>query len=191
MSHAAQYMAETERIAQTLDTQAIELLAYDLRSLRERGGRLFCIGLGGGAANASHAANDFRKLCGIDTYCPTDNVAEFSARANDEGLYSVFSGYLTVCALTSKDAVMTFSVGGGTHNVSGSIVNALDGAKEKGAKIFGIVGSDGGHTRKLADRVVLVPTPPSRITPHTEAFQLVVLHCLVSHPALQKNPTKW
>jgi D-sedoheptulose 7-phosphate isomerase len=184
-------MAETERIAQTLDTQAIELLAYDLRSLRERGGRLFCIGLGGGAANASHAANDFRKLCGIDTYCPTDNVAEFSARANDEGLYSVFSGYLTVCALTSKDAVMTFSVGGGTHNVSGSIVNALDGAKEKGAKIFGIVGSDGGHTRKLADRVVLVPTPPSRITPHTEAFQLVVLHCLVSHPALQKNPTKW
>ena len=169
-------------------------LAGELKALRERGGRLFFLGVGGSAGNCGHAVNDFRKLCGIEAYAPTDNVSELTARTNDEGWHTVFAEWLRTSRANDKDAVFVFSVGGGNleKNVSPNIVSALKEAKERGTKIFGVVGRDGGYTKKVGDCVIVVPTvDASRVTPHAEAFQAVVWHCLVSHPALQQIATKW
>jgi len=194
MSHASKYMDEVAQIAASLPSDRIDDLAEALKSVREKQGRLFLLGVGGSAANCSHAANDFRKLCGIEAYAPTDNVSELTARINDEGWESAFSGWLEVSRLAGSDAVFVMSVGGGDleRNVSPNLVQALDLAKDRGAAIFGIVGRDGGYAAKVGDLVIVVPTvDPERVTPHTEAFQAVVWHCLVSHPALQVNATKW
>ena len=194
MNPVADYLREVSEIAQIMHQQTIEKLCDELAALRERGGRLFFIGVGGSAANCSHAVNDFRKLCGIEAYAATDNVSELTARTNDQGWSSVFSEWLKGSRAGSNDAVMVFSVGGGNleKNVSPNIVAALQEAKARGLKIFGIVGRDGGYTKEIGDVVVVVPTVSSaHVTPHTEAFQAVVWHCLVSHPKLQINPTKW
>jgi D-sedoheptulose 7-phosphate isomerase len=177
-----------------MDLQAVEQLAQELVALRERGGRLFLLGVGGSAGNCSHAVNDFRKLCGIEAYTPVDNVSELTARTNDEGWDTVFSEWLRVSQANSRDAVLVFSVGGGNaeKKVSTNIVAGLKEAKERGLKVMGVVGRDGGYTKQVGDAVVVIPTvDASRVTPHTEAFQAVVWHCLVSHPALQRLATKW
>jgi len=192
--HATQFFAEVQQVAQRIDVDAIEALARELVELRSRGGRLFLLGVGGSAANCSHAVNDFRKLCGIEAYAPTDNVSELTARTNDEGWETVFSAWLKTSKASAKDAILVFSVGGGNaeKNVSANIVSGLKEAKLRGLKVFGIVGRDGGYTRQVGDCVVVVPTvDASRVTPHTEAFQAVVWHCLVSHPDLQQISTKW
>jgi D-sedoheptulose 7-phosphate isomerase len=192
--HSNIFFAEAAKIAQTIDTAAVETLAKELAELRQRRGRHFFLGVGGSAANCSHAVNDFRKLCGIEAYTPVDNVAELTARTNDEGWETVFAAWLKTSQATRNDAVFVFSVGGGNleKNVSANIVAGLKEAKQRGMKIFGVVGRDGGYTRQVGDCVVLVPTvDASRVTPHTEAFQAVVWHCLVSHPALQQISTKW
>lgn len=192
--HTETYFSEVVEIASEIDLGLIEQLAEELVDLRERGGRLFFIGVGGSAGNCSHAVNDFRKLCGIESYAPVDNVSELTARTNDEGWATVFSGWLRVSKATSNDAVFVFSVGGGDleRNVSPNIVEGLKLAKELGLRIFGVVGRDGGFTKKVGDCVVVIPTvDASRVTPHSEAFQAVVWHCLVSHPVLQQLPTKW
>jgi D-sedoheptulose 7-phosphate isomerase len=192
--HAQTYFQEVSKLAQMIDLQAVERLAVELAALRERGGRLFLLGVGGSAGNCGHAVNDFRKLCGIEAYAPTDNVSELTARTNDEGWDTVFSAWLRTSRANEKDAVLVFSVGGGNleKNVSPNIVAGLKEAKLRGLKVFGVVGRDGGYTKQVGDCVVLVPTvDPSRVTPHTEAFQAVVWHCLVSHPALQQIATKW
>ena len=165
-----------------------------LSDLRKRQGRLFILGVGGGAGNATHAVNDFRKIVNIESYTPTDNVSELTARVNDEGWETVFSKWLEVSRLNAKDGILVFSVGGGNleKNISVNIVGALKLAKEVGASILGVVGRDGGYTAKVADACVIVPTlSPETVTPHTEAFQAVVWHMLVSHPALLANPMKW
>jgi D-sedoheptulose 7-phosphate isomerase len=188
------YFEQVGEIARRIDGQQIEALAEALVQLRDRGGRLFLLGVGGSAANCAHAVNDFRKLCGIETYAPTDNVSELTARTNDEGWETVFAGWLEISRLSDRDAVLVFSVGGGNieRNVSMNIVRALERAKAVGATILGVVGRDGGYTRRVGDRVVVIPTVDDRhVTPHTEAFQAVVWHCLVSHPALQRQATKW
>jgi D-sedoheptulose 7-phosphate isomerase len=192
--HARTYFEEVEQVARAMDVAAIEKLAGELSALRDRAGRLFFLGVGGSAANCAHAVNDFRKLCGIEAYAPTDNVAELTARTNDEGWDSVFAAWLRTSRAGERDAVFVFSVGGGDleKNVSANIVAALKEAKSRGTKVFGVVGRDGGYARKVGDCVIVVPTvEASRVTPHTEAFQAVVWHCLVSHPALQKTATKW
>jgi len=192
--HSSQFFAEVGQVAQRIDVEAIEALAQDLVALRDRGGRLFLLGVGGSAANCSHAVNDFRKLCGIEAYAPTDNVSELTARTNDEGWETVFAAWLRTSKAGPNDAILVFSVGGGNaeKNVSANIVEGLKEAKKRGLKVFGIVGRDGGYTKQVGDRVVLVPViDASRVTPHTEAFQAVVWHCLVSHPALQQISTKW
>lgn len=192
--HARVFFQEVASIAQGIDLQAVERLAQELVALRERGGRLFLLGVGGSAANCSHAVNDFRKLCGIEAYTPVDNVSELTARTNDEGWDTVFSEWLRVSKANSRDAVFVFSVGGGNaeKKVSTNIVAGLKEAKERGLKVLGVVGRDGGYTKQVGDAVVVVPTvDASRVTPHTEAFQAVVWHCLVSHPALQRIATKW
>lgn len=194
MSHAERYFTEAIAILQKLDADAVERLAARLAELRANGGRLFLLGVGGSAANCSHAVNDFRKLCGIEAYTPVDNVSELTARTNDEGWDSVFAEWLKVSRANSKDAIFVFSVGGGDadRNVSPNLVAALKEAKTRGLSIFGVVGRDGGYTRKVGDVVVVVPTvDAARVTPHTEAFHAVVWHCLVSHPALQLTATKW
>jgi D-sedoheptulose 7-phosphate isomerase len=194
MSHAATFLGETVEIARRIDPAAIEALCGELTDLREREGRLFIIGVGGSAGNAAHAVNDFRKLCGIEAYAPTDNVSELTARTNDEGWPTVFSEWLKVSRANAKDAILIFSVGGGNmeKNVSPNIVAAIALAKERGLRVLGVVGRDGGYTKKAGDCVVVIPTvEDSRVTPHAEAFQAVVWHCLVSHPKLQKNATKW
>jgi len=188
------FLAEVEEIARRLDVAAIEKMATLLVRVREASGRLFIIGVGGSAANASHAVNDFRKLAGIEAYAPTDNVAELTARVNDDGWPKVFEAWLQVSRLKASDAVLVFSVGGGSveKNVSPNIVAALDYAKAVGSSILGIVGRDGGYTARVADACVIIPTVhPERITPHSEAFQAVVWHLLVSHPALQQTATRW
>jgi D-sedoheptulose 7-phosphate isomerase len=193
-SHAANFLAEAAEIARRLPAETIEALCAELVSLRERDGRLFIMGVGGSAGNCSHAVNDFRKLCGIEAYAPTDNVSELTARTNDEGWPTVFVEWLKVSRANAKDAILVFSVGGGNieKNVSPNIVRAIEESKARGLKVFGIVGRDGGYTRKAGDVVVVIPTiEESRVTPHAEAFQAVVWHCLVSHPKLQKNATKW
>lgn len=192
--HVTQFFKEVTQVAETIDHALIEQLATELAALRERGGRLFLLGVGGSAGNCSHAVNDFRKLCGIEAYAPTDNVSELTARTNDEGWDTVFSGWLKVSKANANDAVLVFSVGGGNleKNVSPNIVAGLKEAKARNLKIFGVVGRDGGYTKQVGDVVVVVPTvADSRITPHAEAFQAVVWHCLVSHPALQQMATKW
>lgn len=191
---AKEYLSEAARIASSLDAEAIERLAFELASLRDRGGRLFFLGVGGSAGNCGHAVNDFRKLCKIEAYAPTDNVSELTARTNDEGWETVFSEWLGVSRANANDAVFIFSVGGGNaeKNVSVNLVRALEKSQELGLKIFGIVGRDGGFTKRVGDEVIVVPTvEASRVTPHTEAFHAVIWHCLVSHPALQLQATKW
>lgn len=192
--HAKQYFEEVSAVARSIDLAAVENLVVELDALRARGGRLFFLGVGGSAANCSHAVNDFRKLCGIEAYTPVDNVSELTARTNDEGWETVFVAWLRTSKARAEDAVFVFSVGGGNleKNVSVNIVHALKEAKERGMKVMGVVGRDGGYTKKIGDAVVVVPTvEASRITPHTEAFHAVVWHCLVSHPTLQKLATKW
>lgn len=194
MTHTQQFFAEVQTIAATLDYATVERLSQDLAALREREGRLFILGVGGSAANSAHAVNDFRKLCGIEAYAPTDNVSELTARTNDEGWHTVFSEWLKVSHAKARDAVLVLSVGGGNieKNVSANIVVALQEARGRGMKIFGIVGRDGGYTKHVGDVVVVIPTvDDARVTPHAEAFQAVVWHCLVSHPVLQQNNTKW
>lgn len=194
MSHVDSYFEEAARICERIDRDAIERLATALADLRARGGRLFVLGVGGSAANAAHAVNDFRKLCGIEAYAPTDNVAELTARTNDEGWETVFAGYLRISRISESDAILVLSVGGGdpAHGVSVNLVRAVDAAKAAGAAVFGIVGRAQGDTARRGDIVVTVPTvAESRVTPHAEAFQTVVWHCLVSHPALQLQATKW
>jgi D-sedoheptulose 7-phosphate isomerase len=192
--HVQTYFQEVVKVAQQIDVALIEKLALELKALREREGRLFFLGVGGSAGNCGHAVNDFRKLCDIEAYAPTDNVSELTARTNDEGWETVFAAWLRTSRASAKDAVFVFSVGGGNleKNVSANIVAALKEAKSRGLKVFGVVGRDGGYTRTVGDCVVVVPTvEASRVTPHTEAFQAVVWHCLVSHPALQQTATKW
>lgn len=191
MSHTTNYLSEVSEIVSNFPHEDVEDLARSLLALRQRGGRLFCLGVGGGQANACHAVNDFRKLCGIEAYSPP--FAEYSARANDEGLETTFKEWLKGCNPDIKDAVMVFSVGGGDtlKHVSMNIVQALKYCIDNGIKVFGIVGRDGGYTKIVGDSVVIVPSAAERVTAHTEAFQMVVLHCLVSHPMLQKNKTKW
>jgi D-sedoheptulose 7-phosphate isomerase len=194
MNFSARFLAEVEEVARLLDAATIERMASLLANVRERSGRLFILGVGGSAGNASHAVNDFRKLVGIETYAPTDNVSELTARVNDEGWPSVFEAWLRVSRLQSRDAILVFSVGGGSveRNVSPNIVAALDYAKSVGASVLGIVGRDGGYTASVADVCVIIPTVhPDRITPHAEAFQAIVWHLLVSHPTLQQKATKW
>ena len=189
-----QFLKESVEIIQKLDAGVIERLATGLAAARDGGGRLFILGVGGSAGHASHAVNDFRKLCAFESYAPTDNVSELTARVNDEGWGTSFSEWLKVSRLGAKDAVLVFSVGGGNKekNVSPNLVLALELAKVAGARVFGIVGKDGGYTAKVADACVVIPTASSdRITPHTEGLCAVVWHLLVSHPALKRAPTKW
>jgi D-sedoheptulose 7-phosphate isomerase len=192
--HSKTFFGEVATIADSIDVSGIENMAKELAALRERGGRLFFLGVGGSAANCSHAVNDFRKLCGIEAYTPVDNVSELTARTNDEGWDTVFAAWLKTSKANKNDAVFVFSVGGGDveKNVSANIVAGLKEAKQRSMKIFGVVGRDGGYTKEVGDCVVVVPTVElSRVTPHTEAFQAVVWHCLVSHPELQQISTKW
>jgi len=194
MGHASVFLAEMQEIAARMPADAIEQLCAELVELRAREGRLFLLGVGGSAGNCGHAVNDFRKLCGIEAYAPTDNVSELTARANDEGWHTIFSEWLKVSHANEKDALLIFSVGGGDleNNVSPNLVTAIQEAKSRRLKIFGIVGRDGGYTGQVGDVVVVIPTvEPSRVTPHSEAFQAVVWHCLVSHPKLQMVATKW
>ena len=194
MTFTDQFLQEVEVVARRLDRQAIEQTAELLARVRSRGGRLFILGVGGSAGNASHAVNDFRKIVGLEAYAPTDNESELTARTNDEGWVTVFARWLQTSRLTSRDAVLVLSVGGGSveKNVSPNLVAAVDLAKRVGASILGIVGRDGGYTAKVADVCVIVPTDnPLHTTPHTEAFQAIVWHLLVSHPALKVHETKW
>jgi len=191
---SAQFLEESISVIKALDAAAIESMAEGLAAARGGGGRLFILGVGGSAGHASHAVNDFRKLCGFEAYAPTDNVSELTARTNDEGWDTTFVEWLRTSRLSSKDAVLVFSVGGGNKekNVSTNLVRALELAKERGAKVFGIVGRDGGYTKQVAEACVLVPVVhKDRITPHTEGFAAVVWHLLVSHPKLQTAATKW
>ncbi|HTR39789.1 MAG TPA: SIS domain-containing protein [Bryobacteraceae bacterium] len=191
---AATFIAESIAILERVDTAAIERMAAGLAGVREAGGRLFILGVGGSAGHASHAVNDFRKLCGFEAYAPTDNVSELTARANDEGWDTCFSGWLAGSRIGARDAVLVFSVGGGSRekNVSVNIVRALETASASGAHIFGIVGRDGGFTRQAAEEcLVIPPLAADRITPHTEGLCAVLWHLLVSHPLLQRAATKW
>ncbi|MDP3938487.1 MAG: SIS domain-containing protein [Deltaproteobacteria bacterium] len=193
-SHARAYLMEAGEICLQIDHDLIDRLAGELAALRARGGRLFLLGVGGSAANCSHAVNDFRKLCGIEAYTPVDNVAELTARTNDEGWDTVFGPWLEVSQANDRDAVFVLSVGGGDieRNVSVNLVRGLDEAKRRGLRIYGVVGREGGYTKQIGHVVVVVPTVNFRhVTPHTEAFQAVVWHCLVCHPQLQIAATKW
>ena len=194
MSHASDFFAGAADISRRLDAEKVEALASELVALRGRGGRLFILGVGGSAGNAGHAVNDFRKLCGIEAYAPTDNVSELTARTNDEGWETVFVEWLKVSRLNSSDAVLIFSVGGGNleRNISPNLVSAVQHAKHVGARVLGVVGKENGYTAQVGDIVVVIPVVrDDMVTPYSEAFQAVVWHCLVSHPALQAKPTKW
>lgn len=194
MGFAEQYLAETARIAGELPAERIEALAQLLRDVRDREGRVFFIGVGGGAGHASHAVCDFRKIAGIEAYCPADNVSELTARANDEGWDTVYAEYLKGSRINRRDLVFVFSVGGGdvARNISTNLVRAVETAREAGASIAAVVGRDGGFTATVADVAVIVPTVnPSLVTAHTEAFQAVVWHLLISHPLLQLRGMKW
>jgi D-sedoheptulose 7-phosphate isomerase len=194
MEYARRHLNEAVDIIRSLNIDAIERVADALARLRERGGRLFFLGVGGSAANCSHAVNDFRKIAGIEAYAPTDNVSELTARTNDEGWATVFVAWLKVSRLSPADAIFVFSVGGGDlqKNVSPNLVLALQHAKAVGATILGVVGRDGGYTATVADACIVVPTVNAEtVTPHTEAFQAVLWHLLVSHPKIKTNETKW
>jgi D-sedoheptulose 7-phosphate isomerase len=194
MSHTETYFDQVGAIARTIDRAGIERLADALAALREGGGRLFLLGVGGSAGNCSHAVNDFRKLCGIEAYTPVDNVSELTARTNDEGWETVFAAWLRTSRAGPRDAVLVFSVGGGdaARNVSANIVRGLEEAKARGLKIFGVVGRDGGFTKQVGDEVIVIPTvDPKAVTPLSEAYQAVVWHCLVSNPKLAIQEAKW
>jgi D-sedoheptulose 7-phosphate isomerase len=194
MSYARQHLDEAARIIAALDIDAVERVAQALAAVRAQGGRLFFLGVGGSAGNASHAVNDFRKLAGFEAYAPTDNVSELTARTNDEGWDTVFAAWLQGSRLRREDALFVFSVGGGSleQNISPNIVRALQFAQQVGATIVGVVGRDGGYTARAATACVVVPTVnPDTVTPHAEAFQAVIWHLLVSHPLLKSAPTKW
>ncbi len=194
MTFTEQFLAEASEIIRRVDAGSVEAVASLLAACRAAGGRLFILGVGGSAANASHAVNDFRKICGLEAYAPTDNVSELTARTNDEGWASVFEGWLRVSRLRAADMLLIFSVGGGNleKQVSPNLVAAIRYAKSVGARVAGIVGRDGGFTREAADACILVPVVnPRHVTPHTEAFQAVLWHLLVTHPALKAAETKW
>ena len=194
MTFTQQYLEETQKVVAGLDAAAIEKSVDELARVRERGGRLFILGVGGSAANAGHAVNDFRKICGFEAYAPTDNVSELTARTNDEGWATVFSEWLKGSRLCAKDGLLIFSVGGGNleKNVSPNLVSAIQIARQVGASVIGIVGRDGGFTAKEATACVIIPTVNTEhVTPHSEAFQAVVWHLFVSHPKLKVNRTKW
>ena len=194
MSYVQDYLGEVHNVVDGIDASEIERMVELLRGLRAKGGRLFFLGVGGGAGNASHAVNDFRKICGIESYTPSDNVSELSARVNDDGWDTVFANWLKGSKLLDSDGVFVFSVGGGNaeKNISANLVYALKYAKEVGAKIFGVVGRDGGYTAQVADACVIVPTiNPDTVTPHTEAFQAVIWHLIVSHPEMLISEMKW
>ena len=194
MNYSQQHLDESLEITKAINADTIEGMVDLLADVKSTGGRLFVLGVGGSAANAGHAVNDFRKLAGIETYAPTDNVAELTARTNDEGWETVFSGWLRVSKLNAKDCLFVLSVGGGNKdkNVSPNLIEAIDLAKQVGARVTGIVGRDGGYTAQNADICLVVPTVnPSNVTPHSESFQAVIWHLLVSHPKLKSNPTKW
>jgi D-sedoheptulose 7-phosphate isomerase len=193
-AHIARYFDQVRDIASQLDLSAVERLVAELVALRERGGRLFFLGVGGSAANCGHAVNDFRKLAGIEAYTPTDNVSELTARTNDEGWDTVFAAWLATSRAGADDAVFVMSVGGGDleRNISPNLVRGLDEARRRKTRILGIVGRDGGYTKRVGDVVVVVPTvDPGLVTSHAEAFQGVIWHCLVSHPSLAIQATKW
>jgi D-sedoheptulose 7-phosphate isomerase len=194
MSFAKLFLDEVQKVTAQLDAQAIEGAVDELARVRERGGRLFILGVGGSAANASHAVNDFRKICGFECYAPTDNVSELTARTNDEGWATIFAEWLKGSRLGAKDGLLVFSVGGGNleKNVSPNLVAAIQLARQCGAAVVGVVGRDGGYTAKAATACVIVPTVnPEHVTPHSEAFQAVIWHLLVSHPKLKVAKTKW
>lgn len=193
-TYSSKYLDEVSRIAASLDTGEIDRMVHELLDVRRKNGRLFFLGVGGGAGNASHAVNDFRKIAGFEAYAPTDNVSELSARANDDGWDSVFVRWLNGSRLGRHDAVFVLSVGGGDRerNISSNLVSAVEHAKERGAKVLGIVGRDGGYTAKVADACVVVPIVNSEtVTPHTESFQAVVWHLIVSHPEIMVSEMKW
>ena len=194
MKYIEQYFKEAKAILDNIDVEQIQIMVDLLINLKESNGRLFILGVGGGAGHASHAVNDFRKICGIEAYAPTDNVSELTARINDDGWETAYVNWLKISNLSSKDIILVFSVGGGNleKQISVNIVNSLEHAKEKGTRICGVVGRDGGYTAKVADACVVIPPVNSEtITPHTEGFQAVVWHLLVSHPELQKYEMKW
>jgi D-sedoheptulose 7-phosphate isomerase len=194
MSYSKEHLREATEIIAKLDPALCETAVQLLASVRARGGRLFVLGIGGSAANASHAVNDFRKIAGIESYTPTDNVSELTARTNDDGWTSVFTEWLKGSRLSEKDAILVLSVGGGSleKNVSPNLVSALYLAKERGSAILGIVGRDGGYTAQIADVAIVIPTVnPANVTPHTEAFQAMVWHLWISHPILKLTETKW
>jgi D-sedoheptulose 7-phosphate isomerase len=194
MSFAKEFLAEVQQVTAQLNADAIETCADELVKIRERGGRLFILGVGGSAGNAGHAVNDFRKICGFEAYAPTDNVSELTARTNDEGWATVFSEWLKGSRIHAKDGLLIFSVGGGNleKNVSPNLVSAIQLAKKVGASVIGIVGRDGGYTAQAATACVIVPTVnPVHVTPHSEAFQGIIWHLFVSHPKLKVAPTKW
>jgi len=194
MSFTNQFLTEVQLVAAQLNEAAIEKCADELATIRERGGRLFILGVGGSAGNAGHAVNDFRKICGFEAYAPTDNVSELTARTNDEGWPTIFAEWLKGSRINANDGLLIFSVGGGNleKNVSPNLVNAIQLAKKVGAAVVGIVGRDGGYTAKEATACVIVPTiNPAHVTPHSEAFQAVIWHLFVSHPKLKVAQTKW
>jgi D-sedoheptulose 7-phosphate isomerase len=194
MTFVQTHLREAITIIEQLDAERIEQLAQELVTLRANGGRLFFLGVGGSAGNCSHAVNDFRKIAGIESYAPTDNVSELTARTNDEGWHTIFAEWLKVSRFNNKDALFVLSVGGGNleKNISPNLVHAVQLAKQVGAKVLGIVGRDGGYTAQMGDAVVVVPTVnPDSITPHSEAFQAVIWHLLVTHPDVKASQTKW
>jgi D-sedoheptulose 7-phosphate isomerase len=194
MSYSQQHLDETSQILSQISSDTVESIVRLLKEVKHDKGRIFFLGVGGSAANAGHAVNDFRKLAGIESYAPTDNVAELTARTNDEGWSTVFSEWLKVSNLSSIDCLFILSVGGGDkeRGVSANLCEAIDYGKSKGAKITGIVGRDGGYTGKMADVCLIVPTVNlTTVTPHSESFQTIIWHLMVSHPELKKNPTKW
>jgi D-sedoheptulose 7-phosphate isomerase len=194
MKFIEQYLKEASQVLAQLNKEKIRQGAQLLAETRTRKGRLFLLGVGGSAANASHAVNDFRKLAGLEAYAPTDNVSELTARTNDEGWASIFENWLRISRLRADDLVLVFSVGGGNteKNISPNLVSALKYAKQVGSRVIGIVGRDGGFTAQVADCCIIIPTVnPEHVTPHTEAFQVLVCHLLVSHPLLKSSPTKW
>ncbi len=193
MTYSELYLREVGEIAASVPAERMEAMASGIAAIRERGGRLFILGVGGGAGHASHAVNDFRKICHLEAYTPSDNVSELTARTNDEGWETTYSAWLRTSRLCDRDGLLVFSVGGGNreHGISMNIVGALELAKEVGASIYGIVGRDGGTTAELADEAIVVAAPADRVTPHVESFQAVLWHLLVSHPALEAQAGKW
>jgi D-sedoheptulose 7-phosphate isomerase len=191
--HSAKYLESVSALAHTIDASTVDAMARSLAAVRDRGGRLFILGVGGGAGHASHAVNDFRKLCHVESYAPTDNVSELTARTNDDGWETSFSAWLEVSRLSGRDALLVFSVGGGSrrHNVSTNLVRAMEAAHEAGASIYGVVGAPGGTLAELADVAIVIDSPPALRTPLVESFQAVVWHALVSHPQLALDQGHW